>query len=203
MLQAEIQKHERMASPDIDDDEGLGPVGDEAFEVRDRLLASRGGPHQLLPTDDTDPVGDALILETHRILGLVPQDADGKDQAHWGLSDSNAGGELAYNRYDEYQYNRANDRYAQYHRNQAEHLRKLRDGPGLIGALRERETAGRVTRKLQRKTTPGPLDNAARMVRTKRKRAEFERELLGMGMPRQTGGAFVTPLTMSAEDRLE
>ena len=202
-MEAEIQKHERMAAPDVDGDEGLGPVGNEAFEVRDRLLASRGGPHQLLPTDDVDPAGDALILETHRVLGFVPQDADGKDPAHWGHSDSNAGGELAYNSYDKYQYNRANDRYAQYHRSQAEHLRKLRDGPGLIGALRGRETTGRVTRKLQRRQTPGILDDAARMVRRKRRWAELESELLGMGMPRQTGGAFVTPLTMSVADRLE
>ena len=172
-MEAEIQKHERMAAPDVDDDQGLGPVGNEAFEVRDRLLASRGGPHQLLPTDDVDLAGDALILETHRVLGFVPQDAGGEDPAHWGHSDSKAGGELAYNSYDAYQYNRANDRYAQYHRNQAEHLRKLRDGTGIIGALRGRETTGRATRKLQRRQTPGILDDAARMVRRKRRRAEF------------------------------
>ena len=90
-----------------------------------------------------------------------------------------------------------------YHRSQAEHLRKLRDGPGLIGALRGRETTGRATRKLQRRQTPGILDDAARTVRRKRRWAELESELLGMGMPRQTGGAFVTPLTMSVADRLE
>ena len=83
------------------------------------------------------------------------------------------------------------------------HLRKLRDGTGIIGALRGRETTGRATTKLQRRQTPGILDDAARMVRRKRKAAELERELFGTGTPRQTGGAFVTPLTMSVADRLE
>ena len=77
----------------------------------------------------------------------------------------------------------SNKRYMQYHGNQIDYLRKMRDG-GIV-----RNIAGRETGRRKRMRT---IDGALGF-----------RELTGTGMSRQTGGAFVTPLTMSVMDRLE
>ena len=54
-MEAEIQKHERMAAPDVDGDEGLGPVGNEAFEVRDRLATAARARPARVPTEPVPP----------------------------------------------------------------------------------------------------------------------------------------------------
>ena len=71
----------------------------------------------------------------------------------------------------------------QHHDNQIDYLRKLRDG-GIVRTLQRREGG----RRKRMRTVDGGLGF---------------RELTGTGMVRQTGGAFVTPLTMSVVDRLE
>ena len=177
----EIEKHKRMREPE--DSHGLGPDGDQAFEERDDLLYRRGGLQKLQPGDDSDPAGDAVILQNHKDMGFVPSDADGFSKEHWGHSRIEADGDHLYNRYTDDQYEEANKRYMQYHDNQIDYLRKLRDG-GIVRNLGGRETG----RRKRMRTVDGQLGF---------------RELTGTGMSRQTGGAFVTPLTMSVMDRLE
>ena len=180
---SEIKKHKRMREPE-DPHDGLGPDGNQAMETRDDLLYERGGPHKLKPGDDSDPAGDAVILQAHKDMGFVPPNADGFSKDHWGHSRiSNDSGEHLYNRYTDDQYDAANKRYMQYHDNQIDYLRKLRDG-GLVRNLQGRETG----RRKRMRTIDGQLGF---------------RELTGTGVSRQTGGAFVTPLTMSVVDRLE
>ena len=69
----EIEKHKRMREPE--DSHGLGPDGDQAFEERDDLLYRRGGLQKLQPSDDSDPAGDAVILQSHKDMGFVPPNA--------------------------------------------------------------------------------------------------------------------------------
>ena len=110
------------------------------METRDDLLYERGGPHKLKPGDDSDPAGDAVILQAHKKMGFVPPNADGFSKEHWGHSRiSNDSGEHLYNRYTDEQYDAANKRYMQYHGNQIDYVRKLRDG-GLVRNLQGRET---------------------------------------------------------------
>eukprot|EP01043_Picozoa_sp_COSAG02_P006283 COSAG02_NODE_177_length_31154_cov_32.205152_31_plen_187_part_00 len=177
----EIEKHQRMREPE--DSHGLGPDGDQAFEERDDLLYRRGGLQKLQPGDDADPAGDAVILQSHKDMGFVQADADGFSKEHWGHSRIEADGDNLYNRYSDDQYEEANKRYMQYHDNQIDYLRKMRDG-GIVRTLQRRETGSRK----RMRTVDGGLGF---------------RELTGTGMSRQTGGAFVTPLTMSVADRLE
>ena len=79
----EIEKHKRMREPG---DSDFGPDGDQAFENRDDLLYERGGLQKLQPGDDSDPAGDALILQSHKDRGFVPPNADGFSKEHWGHS---------------------------------------------------------------------------------------------------------------------
>ena len=78
----EIEKHKRMREPE--DSHGLGADGDQAFENRDDLLYERGGLQNLQPDDDSDPAGDALILQSHKDRGFVPLNADGVQQGTLG-----------------------------------------------------------------------------------------------------------------------
>ena len=94
-----------------------------------------------------------------------------------------ADSENLYNRYTDEQYEAANRRYMQYHENQIDRLSRLRDG-GVVGNLQRRETGRR------------------KRLRTIDEQLGFGM-MTGTGMSRQTGGAFVTPLTMSVADRLE
>ena len=34
--------------------------------------------------DDSDPAGDAVILQSHKDMGFVPPNADGFSKEHWG-----------------------------------------------------------------------------------------------------------------------
>ena len=99
--------------------------------------------HKLKPGDDSDPASDAVILQAHKKMGFVPPNADGFSKDHWGHSRiSNDSGEHLYNRYTDEQYDAANKRYMQYHDNQIDYLRKLKDG-GLVRNLQGRETGRR------------------------------------------------------------
>ena len=113
LIAQQIEKHKRLRQPE--DPDGLGQDAEQAFEGRDDLLYERGGLQGLRPEDGIDPAGDAMILQSHKDLGLVPSDADGFSKEHWGHSRMDSDGDNLYNRYSDDQYEAANKRYVQYH----------------------------------------------------------------------------------------